>query len=395
MPTTAAVVSRRGFATVTGVFALFLCAGGAPTPLYGVYAERWHFGAGLLTVVFAVYAVALLGALLLFGNLSDAVGRRPVLLAATGLLVLSLLTFVAADDITLLLVARVVQGFATGLMTAAASAMMLDFEPARRPGLAALANVVTAMGGQTLGTLFAGALVQYGPQPTRLVYVLLSSLGIGCGVAIYLAVPEPLAGRKPFALSVRVRVPHEIRPAFLAALPCLIATWALSSLFLSLGPDLVLALDHSSNRLVSVSASALLLGSGTVSAVAARKRTPRARMLGGCAALATGSGLTVAALAEQNTPIFYLSILVAGLGFGTAFSGALQTLVSLAGSEDRGALTAAVYVVAYASFSVPAVIAGVATTSAGLIPTAEVYSTAIALLAAAAFVATRQTTGAR
>jgi MFS family permease len=97
MPTTAAGVSRRGFATVTGVFALFLCAGGAPTPLYGVYAERWHFGAGLL------------GALLLFGNLSDAVGRRPVLLAATGLLVLSLLTFVAADDITLLLVARVVK----------------------------------------------------------------------------------------------------------------------------------------------------------------------------------------------------------------------------------------------------------------------------------------------
>jgi len=117
-------------------------------------------------------------------------------------------------------------------------------------------------------------------------------------------------------------------------------------------PDLVLALDHSSNRLVSVSASALLLGSGPVSAVAARKRTPRARMLGGCAALATSSGLTVAALAEQNTPAFYLSILVAGLGFGTAFSGALQTLVTLASSEDRGAITAAVYLVAYASFSV-------------------------------------------
>ncbi len=360
----AATSSRRGFATVTGVFALFLCAGGAPTPLYGVYAERWHFGSGLLTVVFAVYAVALLAALLVFGNLSDAVGRRPVLLAATGLLVVSLLTFVAANDIALLLVARVVQGFATGLMTAAASATMLDFEPARRPGLAALANVVTAMGGQTLGTLLAGALIQYGPQPTRLIYIVLLTLGIGCGVAIYLLVPEPLADRKPFALSVQINVPREIRPTFFAALPCLIATWALSSLYLSLGPDLVLALDHSSNRLVSVSASALLLGSGTVSAVAARNRTPRARMLAGCAALAIGSGLTVAAITGKNTPIFYLSILVAGLGFGTAFSGALETLIQVAGSADRGALTAAVYVVAYASFSVPAVIAGIVTTSA-------------------------------
>ena len=389
------VVSRRGFTTVTGAFTLFLCAGGAPTPLYGVYAERWHFGAGLLTVVFAVYAVALLGALLLFGNLSDAVGRKPVLLAATGLLVLSLLIFVAADGIILLLVARVVQGFATGLMTAAASATMLDFEPAKRPGLAALANVVTAMGGQTLGILAAGALVQYGPQPTRLVYVLLSLLGIGCAVAIYVRVPEPRASRSSFAFNVRVSVPRDIRPAFLVALPCLIATWALSSLYLSLGPDLVLALDHSSNRLVSVSASALLLGSGSASAFAARRRAPRTRMLSGCAALAAGSGLTVAALAEQNTPIFYLSILVAGLGFGTAFSGAFETLISLAGSGDRGALTAAVYVVAYVSFSVPAVIAGVVTTGAGLIPTAEVYSTVIAVLAAVAFVATRRTTGAR
>jgi len=389
------VESRRGFATSAGVFALFLCSGGAPTPLYGVYAERFHFGTGLLTVIFAVYAVSLLGALLAFGDLSDAVGRRPVLLASIVLLVLSLLAFVFADGVPLLLLARVLQGLATGLMTAAASAAMLDLEPPHRPGLAALANVAAAMGGQAVGTVLAGVLVQYAPAPTRLVYVLLILLGVGYGAALYRSVPEPVEDKRPFAVRVRVSVPPKVRKAFLAAVPCLVATWALSSLYLSLGPDLVLALDASDNRLVSVSAPALLLGTATASAIWARGRTPRDRMLGGCAVLAAGSGITVVALLAHSAPLFYVSVLVCGLGFGTAFSGALQTLVGLAGPDDRGELTAAIYVVAYASFAVPAVVAGVVSASVGLVTTATFYSAAVALLAVSAFVATRRTTSAQ
>ena len=62
--------------------AALLFASSAPSPLYVIYQAEWDFSALTLTAVFAVYAVALLSALLVAGSLSDHLGRRPVLLAA-------------------------------------------------------------------------------------------------------------------------------------------------------------------------------------------------------------------------------------------------------------------------------------------------------------------------
>src|SRR5262249_42374756 len=61
----------------------FLAGSSAPTPLYAVYQAAWGFSPVTITVVFGVYALAVLAALLVFGALSDHVGRRPVLLATT------------------------------------------------------------------------------------------------------------------------------------------------------------------------------------------------------------------------------------------------------------------------------------------------------------------------
>jgi len=56
--------SRRGFWVVAAVLGLFLTAASAPSPLYATYAARWHFGPATITVIFAVYAIALLAVLL-------------------------------------------------------------------------------------------------------------------------------------------------------------------------------------------------------------------------------------------------------------------------------------------------------------------------------------------
>lgn len=370
------------------LFGLFLFTGGAPTPLYGVYASRWDFGSPTLTAVFAVYAAALLVALLLFGDLSDAVGRRPVVLAATALLLISLTLFALAGGVGWLFAARLLQGLAVGLVTAAASAVMLDTEPPGHPGLASLANVLAAMGGQALGVLVSAALVELAPDPLRLVYLVsagMVALTAGCFVA---GVPETAPGRHRFAPGVRIGVPPGVRDAFLAAAPCLVATWAIASFYLSLGPSLVADLADSDNRLVAVSGTVTLLGAGVVAATLARGRAARSRMLGGCVLLGLGAALTVVSLVATTTPLFFLGTAVAGLGFGVAFAGALETLTALAPDEARGELVSAIYVVAYLSFSVPAIVAGVVSTGPGLVATAVGYSAIVAALALAAAPAT-------
>ena len=126
--------SRWSFWTVAAVLGLFLAAASAPSPLYATYAARWHFGPATITVIFAVYAVALLAVLLTAGSLSDGLGRRPVILAALLIQSASMLLFVLADGVIWLYAARTLQGAATGLVTAAVAAALIDLQPPARPG---------------------------------------------------------------------------------------------------------------------------------------------------------------------------------------------------------------------------------------------------------------------
>ncbi|WP_195909081.1 MFS transporter [Microlunatus sp. Gsoil 973] len=129
-------VARRpaAFIVVATVLAAFLAGASAPSPLYGVYARTWGFSPVTVTAVFAIYAIALLGTLLVSGTLSDALGRRPVILMALGLQSLAMALFLLASGVAWLYLARITQGVATGLVTAAVSAALLDLQPADRPG---------------------------------------------------------------------------------------------------------------------------------------------------------------------------------------------------------------------------------------------------------------------
>ena len=54
-------------------------------PLYELYRREFGFSGVVLTLVYAVYVIGNLGALLLFGRLSDQIGRRRVALTALAL----------------------------------------------------------------------------------------------------------------------------------------------------------------------------------------------------------------------------------------------------------------------------------------------------------------------
>lgn len=370
------------------MLSLFLFAAAAPTPLYAYYATTWHFSVVNLTVIFGVYAIALLVTLLVGGSLSDAIGRRPVVLAALLLQAVAMVLFVRADALGWLYAARIVQGVATGLVTAAVAAALIDLQP--RAGIGALVNAVTPTFGLAAGAFGTGALVQYGPAPTQLVFaaVLVACVVLAAAVVVVL---EPKRPRGRVSVSVRFGVDRAVRPAFLAATPCLVATWALGGFSLSLGPSLTLQLLHSTNRLAGATAVTALTVAGGLASLAVRDWAPRRAMIGGCIALALGSGVITAGIAASSVAVFLAGNAVAGLGFGAAFLGAFRTLAGLASPERRGGLVSAVYVVAYLAFSAPAVVAGVLSTVVGLPVTAIGFGVAVAALAVLAIVATART----
>ena len=234
---------------VAGAWFLLLFAAAAPSPLYGVYQARWRFSAITLTAVFGVYAVGLLVALLVFGSVSDYLGRRRVISVAVAAGAGACGLFLAAHGVGLLFAARALTGVAVGTAASAVGAALIDLQPegsGRGPVVTSAANLL----GLAIGGLGTSALVQYAPAPTHLVWWLLLGAFAVAAVAV-LAIPETAAGRPGVLASLRPRMamPRQARGTFALALPCMIAAPALSGFYLSLGPPLAAQVLGSRNLL--------------------------------------------------------------------------------------------------------------------------------------------------
>ncbi len=372
---------RLAYALAGAIIGLALFASGTPSPLYGTYRELWGFSPLVLTLVYATYAFGVLVALLLAGRISDDVGRRPVLLVALGTLMGSTVLFMVADSVAWLFVARAVQGVATGLALGAASAALLDLHPRRDPAGVGLTNGVVSAGGMGLGVLVSAAFVELAPAPRVLPYVALLVL-FAIAFAGALRMPEPVAQRARLRLTPqRPSVPRAVRPAFLLAALGVISSWSIGGLFLSLGPQLAAELFDSTNHLVTGISVFALAGTAAAAQLAFGRSAPWAGAAAGSVALATGMVAIVAATSADSAALFLAGSVVGGAGFGVAFLGALRALSAVIPPEHRGAVMSAFYVVAYASLSVPAILAGVLVTPLGLQPTFEIFGSVIAAIA--------------
>jgi MFS family permease len=372
------------FWLVAGVLFLSLVAASAPAPLYGVYQAQFRFSAATLTAIFAVYALVVLITLLVFGALSDYLGRRPVIIATLAVNIGACALFLTAQGVGQLFAARVLQGVAVGAATGALGAALIDLQP-EGGGLAPVVNTGATIFGLAAGALGASGLVQYGPAPTHLVWWLLLG-AFSAAIAGMLVMPEPASRRRGVLASLRptVKVPPRARATFAVAVPCLQAAWALAGLYLSLGPSLAAQVLASPNRLWGGLLVFLLAGIGAAATILFRNLAPPTAMLAGCVVLLSGVAVTFAAIATMSAAAFLSGTAVAGVGFGMAFLGAFRTLSALAGPGERAALIAAIFTVNYLAFGIPALIAGVAVTHFGLHRTALVYLGVIGALAAAA-----------
>jgi predicted MFS family arabinose efflux permease len=362
-----------------------LAASSAPTPLYATYQRLWGFTPITTTVVFGVYAVAVLSALLVLGRLSDHVGRRPVLLAALAVQAISLVAFTAASGVPELLAARIIQGLSTGAALGAIGAGMLDINRPR----GTLANSVSPGMGSGLGSIGSGLAVRYLPAPTHLIYLVL--LGVIVAQAVGVALMRETVSRSSGALSSLVpdiRLPRTVRAHLLTAAPVLFAVWALAALYGALGPALVQALTGSRDVVLGGLSLTVLAAFGVGAIFVLRATAPRTVMLTGIGALAAGVAVTLIALTVKSTAVFFAGTAVSGVGFGSGFQGGIRTVVPRVAAHERAGVLSLLFVVSYLGLGVPAVAAGfLAVHGPGLLGAARYYGAALILLAILALLA--------
>lgn len=377
---------KTAFYLQASITTSFLAGSSAPTPLYPLYQAAWGFSSIAITVIFGIYALAVLAALLVVGRLSDHVGRRPVLIVATLMQIVAMALLTTADGLVGLLLGRIVQGLSAGAAVAAVGAGLIDLDRER----GTMANSIAPVMGTALGGLVGGLMVHYLPAPTHFVYLLLGAifvvqaLGLSRMSESISLLPGALASLRP-----QFAVPPAVRGAMLLAIPVLVAAWALAGFYASLGPALlknVFAFDPS---LAGGIALFVLATSGAVSVLILHGRNARLMMSLGAAGLLAGCGAVLAALSYSSAVLFFIGTVIAGMGFGAGFQGAIRMVVPLALSHERAGVLSVVFVVSYLAMGVPAVLAGAAVAHGiSILSTARDFGAVVMVLAAIALLGT-------
>ncbi len=359
----------------------FLAASTAPTPLYHLYQEHLQFSAATLTLIFGVYAISLLAALLTVGSLSDYLGRKPVIFTAVALNMLAMLLFINADSVAWLISARVLQGFATGMATAALGAALLDTDRQQGP----LVNSVAPLLGMAAGAMGCGLLAEFAPLPLQLTFwVLLAMFGLQ---ALYVwRLPESVSAQRGALASLRptLHVPIQARRALWLVLPINTAAWALGGFYASLAPSLVRTATGSTSNLIGGATVAVLTVTGALMIYTLRSRPADKVLRVGASILPVGVALILLAVHSASLPLFFIGTLVAGCGFGASFLGALRSVVPLALPHERAGLMSAFYVLSYLAFCLPSLLAGNLTRAFGLVTTTDGYGAVLIILAVSA-----------
>lgn len=358
--------------------ALVSASSSAVTPLYRLYQQSMHLTPLMITLVFAVYAISLLVALLTVGGLSDYVGRRPVILAGLLLNAIAMVLFSYATDVSHLILARAVQGLCVGAATTTLGAAILDTDRKRGP----LLNSVTAFVGLLVGVLGAALLITVAPDPLHLVYEVLFAITAVMIVLLYV-MPETVTRKAGALASLRphVSIPTQSRSAMLRVAPATIATWALGGFYLSLMPTIVATAMHMNAPWLGGVVVATLMLTGAVTVGVLRQLPARRLLLLGTSALSIGVAVSLLGIAENHVVALFGGTAIAGVGFGASFAGALSTLLPTAEAHQRAGLLATFYVISYLAFSLPALAAGISVPYAGLATVAYIYGAVVIVLA--------------
>jgi MFS family permease len=386
---------RAAFWLVATAFIVTMLGGALPTPLYPAYARRFGFGALVLTVVFAAYAVGVLAALVLVGSSSDLVGRRPVLFAGLAVGAVSSLVFLVTADlndygVSVLFVARLLSGASVGIVAGTATAALADFAGRDRQLKATLIAAIAAVCGLGLGALITGLLAQYVAFPLRTTYVLHLCL-VAIGVVAVVLLPEPVSVTAPRKLRVQaLKVPAQARQVMVFAGTIGFAGLAMLGLFTAVTPALLALLHYRNAALTGVVVFVVFLASAIGQVLSARLAVRMSSVVGAAALVAGAAGVGIA-IGQESLALLVVAGTIAGAGQGLSFRAALGAVTAASPPDQRGAVASTFFAISYIGLALPVIGIGIGIDSYGLVDSGEVFSGVVAALALAALVSLLRT----
>jgi MFS family permease len=374
---------RAGFVIAAYAFAVTMLGTTLPTPLYGLYQAEFGFSQLMITVIFATYAGGVIAALLLFGRLSDEIGRRGALLPGLALSALSAVAFLLAQGLAPLLIGRVLSGLSAGIFTGTATATLLDLAAPEGRTRATLVATIANMGGLGCGPLLAGLIAEWSGSPLQVPFWVDLALLVPAAIGVWL-MPEPVARKAhPRLRPQGLHVPPEIRAIFIRSSLAAFAGFAVLGLFTAVAPAfLAQILGVTSHAVIGLVVFSVFAASAA-GQLALNTIVPDRRALPyGCALLIAGMVTLALGLADSSLPLLEIGGLLAGFGQGLSFRSGLGAVNASSPADKRAEVASSFFVVAYVAISIPVVGVGLLAETAGLRSAGLIFAGVVAALSA-------------
>lgn len=375
------------FMVVAAMMAVMFMGSTLVTPLYALYRHAFGFSEFILTLVYAVYAVGNFVALLIFGRLSDEIGRKPIGLTSLGLASISTLIFLAALSTGWLFWARMLSGFGVGLASGTAAAWLAELDTAEQKSRATLITSSANFIGIALGPLVSGALAQYAPWPLHLSFLVYLAVLAIIGVLVARTretVEMPRRSWRAVSLRPRLGVPTELRVSFIAPAVTAFATFAVIGFYAALLPTILAESLHQTNVAVGGAVVFELFLVATLVTIVTRQIESRLAMLSGLVMLLPSLALLVLAQVLGSTFILLTGTALSGCAAALGYRGSLQVVNKIAPEERRAEVVSSYYVAMFLGNSVPVIGVGLMTVIASANVSSLVFACVIALFAVGA-----------
>ncbi len=357
------------------------------TPLYSLYQAKFGFSEVVLTLIYAVYVVGNVAALLLFGQISDEIGRKPVALLGIGVAAASALVFLFASATAWLFAGRLLIGLAVGILSGTGTAWMAErYGPARR-STATVAAATANLAGIAVGPLIGGLLAQYVAGPLRVPFLVYLAVLAVVVIAIWQA-PDPRPARIKRLGELRVRprigVPADRLGAFAPPAIAGFVTFALGGLYFALIPGIVIRDLHQHNLAVGGLIVFELGAIGAALIVLGRRLRPITAMTSGLISLVPAVALIVTAQATGSMALLLIATAFGGVTLALGYRGSLQVVNQIAPDDQRAEFVSTYFIACFIGNSIPVIGIGLLATLTDPLTASIVFACTVAALSIAA-----------
>jgi MFS family permease len=354
------------------------------TPLYVIYKQKFGFSGITLTLIYAAYVVGNLAALLVFGRLSDQLGRRRAALPALAVAVVSTLIYLFAADTAALFFARILSGLGVGVAAGTGTAWLAELVHEKNKARASTIATATNFLGLGLGPLAAGFLAQYAPWPLHLSFVVYLG-AVAIVAALVWRTPEtvahPVRALSGVSLHPRVGVPRKIRAQFVAPAVTGFGAMALVGFFAALAPSILVQELHQTSH---AAAGALVFQMTIVCAaviVLTQSLSSRAAMLWALALMVPSVAMLVAAQLLASLVVMVAATTLCGVSAGLGYRSGLQVVNQIAPDDRRAEVVSSFFICCFIGNALPVIGVGVISAYSSLPLASSFFAGMIALFA--------------